>query len=167
VIALEPGMRGGPWEFAQASAAGNAALVAVARAALGPGPGRLLELYAGAGNFTRVFADAGWDVVPSDAARPASPPRGFELGPADAVLTRLGGPFDAIVLDPPRTGAKEATAGIARHAPRTVIYISCDSATLARDAARLCDAGYRAERAWPIDVMPQTAHVEVVLRLVR
>jgi 23S rRNA (uracil1939-C5)-methyltransferase len=166
-IAVEPDLRGSPWEFAQASARGNEALVAIARSALGPGPGRLLELHAGAGNFTRAYVAAGWHVVPSDAVRPASPPPDFELGRADEVLTRLGGPFDAIALDPPRTGAKEAIAGIARHAPSTVVYVSCDPATLARDAARFTDAGYRAERAWPVDLMPQTAHVEVVMRLVR
>jgi 23S rRNA (uracil1939-C5)-methyltransferase len=46
-----------------------------------------------------------------------------------------------------------------------IVYISCDPATLARDTVRLI--GYRAERAWPVDVMPQTAHIEVVMRLVR
>jgi 23S rRNA (uracil1939-C5)-methyltransferase len=73
----------------------------------------------------------------------------------------------SIVLDPPRTGALAAMAGIARHGAPVVVYISCDPATLARDAKILVDAGYRAERAWPIDLMPQTSHVEVVLRFVR
>jgi 23S rRNA (uracil1939-C5)-methyltransferase len=167
VVEVEPGVWCGPWNFAQASAAGNAAVVAAARAALGPGPGRLLELHAGAGNFTRGFAAEGWDVVASDVAAPARPPAAFELGSAEAVLARLAGPFDAIALDPPRAGAKEALAGIARHAPRAIVYVSCDPATLARDAAVLVAAGYRAERAWPVDLMPQTAHVEVVLRLER
>jgi len=45
------------------------------------------------------------------------------------------------------------------------VYVSCDPATLARDAAQL--TGYRATDAWPLDLMPQTAHVEVVMRLVR
>jgi 23S rRNA (uracil1939-C5)-methyltransferase len=58
-------------------------------------------------------------------------------------------------------------AGIATHAPPVVVYISCDPATLARDAQKLVEAGYRAERAWPVDLMPQTSHIEVVLRLVR
>ena len=71
------------------------------------------------------------------------------------------------MLDPPRTGAAEAIDGIVRLAPRTIVYVSCDPATLARDAQRLVAAGYRATDAWPIDLMPQTSHVEVVLRLVR
>ncbi|HET7505261.1 MAG TPA: TRAM domain-containing protein [Kofleriaceae bacterium] len=171
VLEVEPGLWGGPWDFAQASLPGNAALVAQARAALGPGPGRLLELYAGAGNFTRGFLADGWDVVSTDAVAPARPLPGFQTGPVRDVLARLGrerageGGWDAIALDPPRTGAADAIDGILRVAPRTIVYISCDAATLARDAARL--TGYRATDAWPIDVMPETAHVEVVLRLDR
>jgi 23S rRNA (uracil1939-C5)-methyltransferase len=174
ILDLEPGLRVGPWDFAQASAAGNAALVACVAAAVGPppaaGPRGLLELYAGGGNFTRVLAAAGWDVLASDAVSPADSSRAtwsFEQGAAADVLARAAGPFAAIVLDPPRTGAPEAIEGILRHAPATVVYVSCDAATLARDAARLVDGGYRAIDAWPIDLMPQTAHVEVVLRLRR
>jgi len=168
VLEIEPGLWGGPWDFAQASRAGNAALIAQARAALGPGPGRLLELHAGAGNFTRGFAADGWDVTASDVEAPPRPPPGFHAGSADEVLARLAGPWDAIALDPPRTGAADAIDGMLCAAPRVIVYISCDPATLARDAARLTAAGrYAATDAWPLDVMPQTAHVEVVMRLAR
>jgi 23S rRNA (uracil1939-C5)-methyltransferase len=171
VLEIEPGLWGGPWEFAQASAPGNAALIARVREALGRpsgGPGRLLELYAGAGNFTRAFVADGWQVVASDVVAPARPPSVFHAGPVKDVLARIAGPWDAIVLDPPRTGAADAIDGIVRAAPRIVVYVSCDAATLARDAARLIDAGgYRATCAWPLDLMPQTAHVEVVMRLER
>ena len=170
-IEVEPGLFGGPRDFAQASAAGNTALVAVARKALGKGPGQLLELHAGAGNLTRAFTEDGWTVHASDTAQPPRPstpaPASFRTAPADVVLDKAKGPFDAIVLDPPRTGAPEAMAGVIKQAPRTVVYVSCDPATLARDALELVKAGYRAERAWPIDLMPQTSHIEVVLRLVR
>ena len=166
VIEVEPGLFGGPWSFQQASTAGNAALIALARAALGNGPGELLELHAGAGNFTRGFVADGWTVTASDVTRPTKPINGatFLIGAADRVLAATSR-VDAIVLDPPRAGAAEAIASIARLRPRTVVYVSCDPATLARDASKLVAAGYRAERAWPIDLMPQTAHVEVVLRL--
>ena len=170
VIEVEPGLSGGPWDFQQASQAGNAALAAAAVAALGtrsPLGSRLLELYAGAGNLTRALRAAGWDVIASDVARPPHPEPGFEIGTAEEVLARVAGPLAAIVLDPPRTGAREAIAGIIRHAAPVIVYVSCDPATLARDAAQLVAAGYRAERAWPLDLMPQTSHVEVVLRLVR
>lgn len=167
VVDVEPGVKAGPWDFAQASAAGNAVLIARARAALGPGPGTLLELHAGSGNFTRGFVEDGWTVTASDVAEPASrvPGARFELGAADTVLARVASPFDAIVLDPPRVGAPEAIDGIVRHAPKTIVYISCDTATLARDATRLAQAGYAPTDAWPLDLMPQTSHVEVVMRL--
>lgn len=164
---VEPGLWLGPRDFAQASAAGNRALVERVVAATGVPGGRLLELYAGAGNLTRGLRERGWSVVPSDTVAPPRAPDGFELGDAAAILRRVEGPFDAIVLDPPRTGAAEAVDGILRHAPRVVVYVSCDPATLARDVADLVAAGYRATDAWPIDLMPQTAHVEVVLRLER
>lgn len=169
IVEIEPGLWTGPWDFAQASTAGNAAMIAIARGALGQGPGRLLELHAGAGNFTRAFVEDRWDVLATDVAAPPKPIEGarFETGKAERVLARSAGPFDAIVLDPPRTGAAEAVEGIVAHAPKVIVYISCDPATLGRDAARLVAGGYRAERAWPIDLMPQTSHVEVVMRLVK
>ncbi len=167
IIELEPDLWVTAESFAQASAAANAALIACARAALGPGPGELLELYAGAGNFTRGFAADGWTVTPSDAVAPPRPPPRFVTGPAAHVLAGIRGVVDALVLDPPRAGAAEILADIARVAPRIIIYISCDPATLARDAERLVAAGYRATDAWPFDAMPQTAHVEVVMRFTR
>jgi 23S rRNA (uracil1939-C5)-methyltransferase len=108
-------------------------------------------------------------VLATDVVAPPKPIDGarFETGKAERVLARSAGPFDAIVLDPPRTGAAETVDGIVKHAPKVIVYISCDPATLGRDAARLVAAGYRAERAWPIDLMPQTSHVEVVMRLVK
>jgi 23S rRNA (uracil1939-C5)-methyltransferase len=167
-VEIEPGLVGGPWDFAQASELGNRALVDRVLAVVGPGPGRLLELYAGAGNFTRGIVAAGWDVTATDAVAPAAPPATrFEVGPVDRVLAALTTAYDAVVLDPPRSGASEAIAGIVRIAAPRVIYISCDPATLARDAGKLADAGYVAHEAWPLDVMSHTAHVEVVLLLER
>jgi 23S rRNA (uracil1939-C5)-methyltransferase len=160
-VELEPGLAGGPWDFAQASAAGNRALVECVLASVGRGPGRLLELHAGSGNFTRGLVAAGWDVVATDhVAKP-----GLVVGSVAEVLAEIEGPFDALVLDPPRTGAADAIAGIRRLAPPAITYISCDPQTLARDLDAL--PGYLACDAWPIDVMPQTAHVEVVVRLAR
>ncbi|HEY4243769.1 MAG TPA: TRAM domain-containing protein [Kofleriaceae bacterium] len=167
VVEIDPGIRGDALAFAQASAAGNRALVAAAVELLGNGPGTLLELHAGAGNFTRAFAAAGWTVTPSDLRAPAAPPPRFRTGAADEILRRAPRGWDAIALDPPRTGAAECVAGILAHAPRVVVYVSCDPATLARDAERLVAGGYRATDAVPLDVMPQTAHIEVVLRLER
>jgi 23S rRNA (uracil1939-C5)-methyltransferase len=168
VLEVEPGLWGGVWDFAQASAAGNAELIRLARGALpAANGGALLELYAGAGNLTRGLVADGWRVIASDLAAPSRPIEGaqFLAAPAAEVFVQATGPFDAIVLDPPRTGAADAIDGIVALAPRTIVYVSCDPATLARDAMRLAAAGYRATDAWPIDLMPETAHVEVVMRL--
>jgi 23S rRNA (uracil1939-C5)-methyltransferase len=170
LLEIEPGLWSGPWDFAQASVAGNAALIAQVRAVLGKGSGRLVELYAGSGNFTRSLVADGWDVTSTDVVAPArSPVARFEVGPVADVLARLDDAYavDIVVLDPPRAGAAEAIAGILRLGPTRIAYVSCDPATLARDALRLVDAGYRAAEAWPIDLMPQTSHVEVVMRLER
>ncbi|MBA3452769.1 MAG: class I SAM-dependent RNA methyltransferase [Deltaproteobacteria bacterium] len=168
VIEIERGLWGSPRTFAQASAPGNAALIARVREVVGKGSGKLLELYAGSGNFTRGFAEDGWKILATDAFAPELPLTvEHRAGPVDRVIAELHGPFDVVVLDPPRSGAAEAIDGIVRMRPRTIAYVSCDPATLARDAARLQTLGYRATEAWPFDLMPQTSHVEVVMALVR
>ena len=161
-IEVEPGLCSGAWDFAQASASGNRALVARAAATLGKGPGRMLELHAGGGNLTRAYRANGWVVLASDVSDHAE-----LVADAAAALARYPGPFDAIALDPPRAGAPEAIVGLLRHSPPVIVYVSCDVATLARDAGHLVAGGYRATDAYPLDLMPQTAHVEVVLRLAR
>lgn len=168
VIEIEPGLWGGPRTFAQASAEGNAALIARVREVVGTGSGKLLELYAGSGNFTRGFVEDGWKILATDAFAPDLPLTvEHRVGAVQDVIAQLHGPFEVVVLDPPRTGAAEAIGGIVGMAPKTIVYISCDPATLARDATRLTGLGYRATDAWPYDLMPQTSHVEVVMRLVR
>lgn len=168
VIEVEPGLWGSPWDFAQASAAGNAELIARTRAAVGAGPGRLLELYAGNGNLTRGLLADGWTVLATDGVAPPKPPTpDYVAGEVTEVLADLRGPFDAVVLDPPRAGAADAIEPIVKLGPRVIVYVSCDPATLARDAQKLVEAGYRATDAWPVDLMPQTSHVEVVVRFVR
>ncbi len=173
VLELEAGLWGRADAFAQASAEGNAAILAAVTAALGPGEGRsLVELFAGAGNLTRAIVAAGWRVVASDVTRPAQPLPGVELIVADAAaamqqLAGRGGEFAAAVLDPPRTGAREIVAPLAQLGAARIVYVSCDAATLARDAAALAQLGYRAVHAQPIDTMPQTAHLEVVLMFER
>jgi 23S rRNA (uracil1939-C5)-methyltransferase len=76
------------------------------------------------------------------------------------------GKFGSLIIDPPRTGmSKEAMAGvIAVKSPR-IVYVSCDIATLARDARMLVDAGYRMDAIRGFDLFPNTAHVETVVTL--
>lgn len=71
---------------------------------------------------------------------------------------------DVVLLDPPRKGADPQTlSAIAEMAPRRVVYVSCNPATLARDAQLLCGSGYRAVCVQPVDMFPGTAHVENVM----
>ncbi len=74
--------------------------------------------------------------------------------------------LDVVVLDPPRAGSTRAfLAGVVAAAPRRVVYVSCNPATLARDLVRLQDGGYRLETAQPVDMFPHTRHAEVVCAL--
>ena len=73
---------------------------------------------------------------------------------------------DTLILDPPRTGvSREALDGIAGLGARTIIYVSCDVATLARDSRRLIDAGYVIRRVDGFDLFPNTPHVETVVEM--
>lgn len=164
-IELEPGLEVAADGFAQASAAGNAALVAAVLAEVAPTPGlRVLELFAGAGNFTRHLAAAGAHVTANDlVAPPARPDVSVIAGPAEAAVARLAGEtFDVVLLDPPRTGARDAVRALAGLTASRLVYVSCDPATLARDLELAVEAGWRPLHVRVIDLMPQTAHVELV-----
>lgn len=83
-------------------------------------------------------------------------------------LLRRGIKPDVVVLDPPRKGCDEALVKtVADMSPERIVYVSCDSATLARDCKRFASLGYTAVRATPVDMFPHTAHVETVALLVR
>jgi 23S rRNA (uracil1939-C5)-methyltransferase len=165
-IEIEDGLLARADEFAQATAAGNAALIAEVIREVAPRAGlRVLELFAGAGNFTRHLVAAGAEVVANDVVTPVPRPPRFIAGPAERAVARLHAErFDALLLDPPRTGAREALAAVAAMPapPPRVIYVSCDVATLARDLELLAAAGWAPRHAQVLDLMPQTAHLEVV-----
>ncbi len=75
---------------------------------------------------------------------------------------------DVIVVDPPRKGCdKGCLETIMEMAPEKIVYVSCDSATLARDLRVLCDAGYKLERVRAVDMFPMTVHVETIVGLQR
>ena len=72
--------------------------------------------------------------------------------------------LEVVIVDPPRTGmSPEALAGVLAVTPPRLIYVSCDVATLARDARKIVDAGYAIERADAFDMFPNTPHVETVV----
>jgi 23S rRNA (uracil1939-C5)-methyltransferase len=82
------------------------------------------------------------------------------------VLPLLEAPPDAVVLDPPRPGCAPAVLdAIATFRPTVVVYVSCNPATLARDLRVLVDAGYSVDWVTPLDMFPQTGHIECVCRL--
>jgi len=140
--------------------------------------GPVLDLYAGVGLFSLAAAAAGRGPVTAvegdrvsaaDLARNAAGQNveGEQvIVKADAVedyLARAGGKFGSLIVDPPRTGmSKAAMAGVvAAKCPR-VVYVSCDIATLARDARLLVDAGYQMGAVRAFDLFPNTAHIETV-----
>ena len=91
-----------------------------------------------------------------------------DAGAAAAQLAAEGARPDVIVVDPPRKGCDEATlTAIAEMAPRTVVMVSCNAATAARDAKWLTEHGYKAVEVQPVDLFPRTKHVECVVKMVR
>lgn len=134
----------------------------------------VLELHAGSGNFTFSIASIARKVWASDidgrAIRHAKDLKQqdnvsnieFYCEPAYKTLKRYNDPYDTLVLDPPRKGAAEAIESILSNMPISILYISCDPATLARDLGQLVFAGYKLKRVMPVDMFPQTYHIESV-----
>ena len=167
--------------FFQVNTAGAEALVELVRHSLAPaGDEVLLDLYCGVGLLGLSLADQvrrviGIEVAPSAASDFVYNAQGMgqvqvELleGKAQPTLSRLGEAVDLLVLDPPRAGAgKEVVSEIARLGPRRIAYVSCDPATLARDARHLVERGYSLQEVQPVDLFPQTYHVETVATFAR
>ena len=136
----------------------------------------LLDAYTGVGTFAVLLAPyvAGVLAVEESTAAVADarenaagiPNVEFVLGRTETVLGDLPLRPDAVVLDPPRSGCQpQALASLLELAPSRVAYVSCDAETLARDLKILCNGGYRLDRVVPIDMFPQTHHVECVALL--
>lgn len=150
-------------------------------AQLSPGD-RLCDVYCGAGTITLMMARhcreaLGIEIVPQaiDNARENAMRNGianaaFRCGAAEDVLPRLvdeGLRPDVIVVDPPRKGLEEAVIdAMAKASPRRIVYVSCNVATQARDAALLAARGYRVEKVQPVDMFCWTSGVENVMLLV-
>ncbi len=142
---------------------------AAAGAARGAGGPQLTETSSwGQGS---AAAAAAVDSLPGAGVAEASPGRiRFIAGDAAQVVAGFaaeGRRFDHILLDPPRIGAKGLAADLARLAPRRIAYVSCDPATLARDVGALRRHGYAPRSAQPVDMFPQTFHVEGIVILER
>ena len=167
-----------PTEFTQVNHAINRVLVRRALALLNPQSGeRVADMFCGLGNFTLPMARSGAAVVGIEGSAElvrraeenaaANGLQGrvdyrvanlFELTPESLVAL---GPFDKMLVDPPREGAVELVNAIGEKGPRRVVYVSCNPATLARDAAILVTRkGYCLRGAGVVNMFPNTSHVE-------
>lgn len=174
----------GVHEFYQVNTPAAEVLYAKAREFAGLRPGDfLLDLYCGMGTIGLSMKPdcdrlVGVEVVPqaveeaaATAARLGLPAGNAEFlcmdaGEAASRFAAQGQHPDVIVVDPPRKGCDAATReAIITMAPRTVVMVSCNAATAARDARALCDAGYHLEVIQPVDLFPRTRHVETVVLL--
>ena len=165
--------------FFQVNTAGAEALVAVVHDALAPkSSDSLLDLYCGVGLFGLSLADRvgrvlGVESDPSAAADFRHNAQGLDQvelieGKAQAVLSQIQEPVDLVLLDPPRSGAGQKVIDqLVLLEPRRIVYVSCDPATLARDARRLTESGFVLREVQPVDLFPQTYHVESVALFVR
>ena len=175
--------RSRPDVFQQANRSANALLVRAALDLLAPEGADVLELHCGAGNFTGPLAARARSVAAVEVQGPALELARADLAGAGNVrffagdalklalaFAREAGPsarrFGAVLLDPPREGAKGIGPALRELGlPRTV-YVSCDPATFARDVRACVETGYRLEAVQPVDMFPQTHHVEAVALLV-
>jgi 23S rRNA (uracil1939-C5)-methyltransferase len=171
-----------PGAFVQACAEAESAMAAIAHEAIVDARAkRVADLFSGLGTFTfalarvaRVLAVDGDKALLgalADAARHASGLKPIETKVRDLFADpvsplELKG-FDAVVLDPPRAGAKAQAEALARSGVRTVVAVSCNPATLARDLAALLGAGYRLRSLTPVDQFLYSPHLEAVAVLQR
>lgn len=165
--------------FLQATADGEAALVAAAREALA-GCNMVADLFAGLGSFAFQLSAPGRKIYAAEAARDPllaltraghagqlavfAEHRDLFRNPLQADMLNR---FDGLVLDPPRAGAEAQIATIAQSALKRLCYVSCNPATFARDAKTLCDSGFELRTLWPVGQFRWSTHVELASLFVR
>lgn len=159
--------------FLQPTREGQQALVSAMREAVGDA--RLVaDLFAGLGTFTLALGEE-QKVYAAEGARDAigalklaanHSTRQIFCEHRDLFRRPLSAEelnrFDAVILDPPRAGAREQVLQLAQSDVAKICYISCNPASFARDAKQLCDAGYRLRQVWPIGQFLWSTHVEIV-----
>ncbi len=169
-----------PTDFTQVNHAMNRVMVRRALQLLDPQPGeRIADMFCGLGNFTLPIARRGAQVVGVEGS-PALVARGHQAARANALAEKVSfvaanlfnstedwlaglGRFDKMLIDPPREGALELCKALGGDAPRRLVYVSCNPATLARDAGVLTSLkGYRLQAAGIVNMFPHTAHVESI-----
>jgi len=167
--------------FFQVNRAQAERMIEVVRERVGAGPeGTVVDAYAGVGTFAVLLAPHVGTVIAIEESGPAVEDARhnaegltnveFRLGKSEELLGQLDGPVDAIILDPPRSGCQPAALeAVIAHGPARVVYVSCDPETLARDLRVLVDAspGFDLIDVQPLDMFPQTHHIECVATLHR
>ncbi len=150
------------------------ALVDLVLDGLKPQPGSVVfDLYAGVGLFSRFLAEAGARIVAVESDPWACEDYLVNLEPFEQVelyqakveqaLPEIAEHPSTVLVDPPRTGlAPQVLEQLVQRTPGRLVYVSCDPATLARDTKRLLAAGYELKRVAPVDLFPQTYHIETV-----
>jgi 23S rRNA (uracil1939-C5)-methyltransferase len=153
----------------------NRALVSRAVRLLDPQPGeRVGDLFCGLGNFSLPLARMGAQVIGFEGI-PALVDRARRNAAANGMVAQFEvldlfkqdlsafGRFDKLLIDPPREGAIEIAHRLPDAWPRRIVYVSCDAATLARDAGVLvAHKGFRLAAAGVVNMFPHTAHVESI-----
>lgn len=166
-----------PFTFVQSSLPLNQKLVHRVMEFTGPPakPGEpLVDLFCGVGNFSLPLAAAGYSVTAIESGELAI--QTLEKNAAAAglrIAARVGDggapdqlPRNAvIVIDPPRTGAKGLAAALKPFSPGIIVYVSCDSATLARDLKEFSECGFQPRQAQVLDLFPGTAHYETIVKI--
>ncbi|MBM3122505.1 MAG: class I SAM-dependent RNA methyltransferase, partial [Chloroflexi bacterium] len=163
-----------PASFFQAHAELTPALVDLVLRAAQPQPGQTaFDLYAGVGLFSTFLAELGLRLLAVEHSAAACQDFAFNLesfehvdlyqASVEQALGSLDAHPDVVIVDPPRAGlGREVVEALLLHAPPRLVYVSCDPSTLARDGKLLSASGYRLETVTPIDLFPQTFHIETV-----
>ena len=166
-----------PASFLQATREGEAALVAAVREAVGQA-GTVADLFAGLGTFAlslapaKVYAaEAGRDAILSLKGAAARAGRQVFADHRDLYRRPLTveelSRFDAIVLDPPRAGARDQAAALAAARTPVIAYVSCNPSSFARDALAMCDGGWQLNWIQPVGQFRWSTHVELAARFSR
>ena len=168
--------------FSQVNPAQNEQLIGLVCDFAGDLSGKtVLDLYCGMGNFSVPLGCCGGTLTGIEGnqesivwaeknARKAGISARFFVADVRTALQQLvdqGETTDIILLDPPRSGVGKNIALLPHLQPKKIIYVSCDPATLARDLHLLCSQEYRITRVVPVDMFPQTSHIESVVLLER
>ena len=171
-----------PLTFYQINREQNAAMITTVLKYLSPsGSQRILDLYCGCGNFSLFLAREGAHIVGIDSSSNAIAEANknaaanqlyhcsYVCGDVEKTIKQIMPThFHSVLINPPRRGCTPKTLEYINHiSPRIIVYVSCNPATLARDLKQLMGYGYCIEAVQPVDMFPQTYHIETIIKLIK